>query len=135
MGPFDWKPEYSVNVSKFDQQHKRILLLAGNLQAAFSAGRKRDSLSRLLRDFFTYTALHFADEEECLARHSYPELEHHRFEHAQLILKLTAAQNSSDFGEADSGAELMEFLRRWLVNHFLQTDARFGDYLNKLGVY
>jgi hemerythrin len=135
MRPFEWKPEYSVSISKFDHQHKQLFSLAESLHDAMLAGREREVLARLLGDLITYTKLHFAAEENLLSHHHYPELEHHRFEHAQLMLKVANYQKRLDSGEVQFTIELMDFLQRWIVNHVLQTDTRYGSYLNKLGVY
>lgn len=135
MHPFDWKPEYSVSVSKFDQQHKKLFSLAETLHQAMLAGRGRDVLAALLADLITYTRVHFAAEEDLLDRHQYPELVHHRFEHAQLMLKTAEYQKRLDAGDFHFTIDIMEFLQRWIVNHVLQTDTRYGNYLNRLGVY
>lgn len=135
MQAFEWKPEYSVSVSTFDQQHKKLFFLAETLRAAMLGGGGRDVLFRMLQDLISYAKTHFSAEEDLLQSYQYPELEHHRFEHAQFAVRTTDFEKVAAAGEIHISIDLMEFLQRWIVNHVRQTDTRYGNYLNKLGVY
>ncbi len=132
---FDWKPEYSVSVSTFDMQHKKLLQLASNLHQTMREGRARSVLSDLLSQLVTYTRTHFRAEEEILDGNRYPELQRHREEHLALLVQVENFQKEFAAGNAHISIELMEFLRNWIANHILQTDSRYANYLNTRGVY
>lgn len=135
MGIFIWKPEYSVSVSVFDAQHKKLFALAQNLQDAMRAGKGRDVLARCLNDLVAYTKTHFAEEESLLERHDYPDLSTHRLQHAQLIKKISEFQDQFNSGNAFITIELMEFIQNWIAKHILQSDHNYGAFFNNLGVY
>jgi hemerythrin len=135
MAAFAWKPEYSVSVSVLDTQHKKLLALAQNLHEAMSAGRGREVLGRCLNELVDYTKTHFAEEESLLARHNNPELPQHRLQHSQLIKQIADFQQQFASGNAFITIDLMDFIRNWITNHILQTDKRYADFFNKLGVY
>src|SRR5512133_213076 len=108
---FEWKPEYSVSISKCDAQHKKLFLLADNLHRAMREGRGRQVLSSLLNELVSYTRTHFSDEEELMAAHRYPEFDRHRLEHGMLLQKVDQFQRSFASGNAQISIELMDFLQ------------------------
>lgn len=134
-GMFDWKPEYSVSVSTLDSQHKKLFLLADNLHCAMREGRGRQILSGLLNELVSYTRTHFTAEEQILAGTGYPDTALHRAEHEKLLEQVDQFQKDFATGHAQISVELMEFLRTWIANHILQTDSRYGNFLNNKGVY
>ncbi len=135
MSIFAWKPEYSVSVSSLDAQHKKLFILAQNLHDAMSAGKGRDVLSRSLSELVDYTKTHFTEEEALLARHNYPDLPQHRQQHLELVRKITDFQREFAAGNAFITVELMDFVQTWIKKHILQTDYRYADFFNRLGVY
>ncbi len=135
MATFDWKPEYSVSVSILDKQHKKLFTLAQNLYDAIRAGGGRDVLGRCLAELIDYTKTHFADEEELLAGHNYPDLSEHRKQHAELIAKISDFQKQFIAGNAMITIDLMEFIRDWIAKHIQETDMLYADFFNRLGVY
>lgn len=132
---FEWKPEYSVSVSIFDMQHKKLFQLASNLHQAMREGRSRSVLSGLLSELVSYTRTHFRSEEEILDSNGYPELQRHREEHQALLVQVDNFQKEFAAGNAHISIELMDFLSNWIANHILQTDSQYGNYLNTRGVY
>jgi hemerythrin len=132
---FDWKPEFSVSVSSFDTQHKRLFSLAASLHQAMREGRGRQILANLLNDLILYTRSHFSSEEELLASNGYPLLESHRDEHQRLLQKVADFQKDFLAGNAHISVELMDFLQKWITNHILKTDSAYGTYLNRHGLY
>ncbi len=134
-GIFEWKPEYTVSVSTFDLQHKKLFRLADNLHKAMREGRGRTVLASLLDELVAYTRTHFSAEEEILAGCKYPQLEMHRAEHAKLLQEVAKFQKEFAAGHAQITIELMDFLRKWISNHILKTDSQYGDHLNSQGVY
>jgi hemerythrin len=132
---FQWKPEYSVSVSKCDAQHKKLFLLADNLHRAMREGRGRQVLSSLLNELVSYTRTHFAAEEDILAGSGYPDLARHRAEHARLLEQVDQFQKDFAAGKTQISIDLMDFLQNWISNHILQTDSHYSNYLNAQGVY
>ncbi len=135
MSIFAWKPEYSVSVSVLDAQHKKLFALAQNLHDAMIAGKGRDVLAQSLNDLIEYTKTHFAEEEALLAGHDYPELPQHKQQHLQLIAKITEFQIEFAAGNALITVEVMDFIQNWIKMHILQSDYRYSDFFNRLGVY
>lgn len=135
MATFAWKPEYSVSVSIFDSQHRKLFALAQGLHDAMRAGKGREVLARCLNELVTYTKTHFAEEESLMARHGYAELSHHQLQHLQLIRKISEFQKQFDSGNAFITIELMDFIQDWITSHIMQADHSYGDFFNRQGVY
>lgn len=134
-GLFEWKPDYSVSISRFDAEHKKLLSLADNLHHAMRDGRGRLVLEAMLKELVSYTRTHFAGEEELLARNGYPDLEQHRREHQALLKRVDDFVKDFEAGHLQISIELMDFLQNWITNHILNTDKNYSDYLNAAGVY
>jgi hemerythrin len=132
---FEWKPEYSVSVSRFDAEHKRLFSLADNLHRAMREGRGRQVLGTMLNDLVSYTRTHFAAEEDLLGRSGYPDLREHRDEHQILLKRVDEFLRDFEAGNVQISIGLMEFLQDWIAKHILNTDKGYSDYLNAAGMY
>jgi hemerythrin len=135
MGLFLWKPEYSVSVSIFDAQHKKLFALAETLQDAMRAGKGRDVLARCLDELVAYTKSHFAEEESLMSRCGYNGLAAHKRQHTQLIEKISEFRTQFASGNSMISIEVMDLIRDWIATHILQVDHEYADFFNQQGVY
>ena len=135
MALFDWTPEYSVSVLRFDSEHKKLIALINELHEAMSAGRGRAIVARVLKELTDYTRHHFAGEEEAMRRAGYPGLQAHIAEHRALSEQLTKYYDEWAANESASPVDLLFFLRNWLQKHILQTDHKYGNALNSAGIH
>jgi len=60
----DWSEEYSVNIKKFDQQHKKLFDLINFLNDSLIRNEDDDILEQILSDLIDYTFVHFKEEEK-----------------------------------------------------------------------
>ncbi|HLO76252.1 MAG TPA: bacteriohemerythrin [Magnetospirillum sp.] len=130
-----WHEEYRVDVLRLDTQHRRLFEQANAILDAVDAGRGLSETISLLDAMAEYARYHFGEEEALMLRHGYPETESHRARHARLMEQLAEMrQYVLDKGTADS-AEILGFLKDWLVNHICTEDRRYSHFLNSKGVY
>lgn len=134
MQDLEWSDDLSVGIADIDKDHKKLLILLNQLFAAGLAGVGEEVLDNTLKELEEYTHYHFNREEELLARYEYPSLEPHKFQHQKLIKQL---QEYSELArtQADSGlsADVMSFLRGWLINHIKEHDHQYASYLHEKG--
>lgn len=134
MPLFNWSDRYSVGVSMFDNQHKRLIELINELHDAMRAGTARDVLGHTLKGLLDYTRMHFAEEERQMAQYNYPGYAAHKAEHEKLVSKVVELIAKHDAGDNTLTIEVMNFLKDWLINHILVTDKKYTRFFNSLGV-
>ncbi len=129
-----WNDKLSVGVKIIDDDHKILLGLANKLWAAMATRRRKQVLGEILDELVSYTAFHFAREEEIFGQTGFPEAAEHKKQHDKLTNQVLEIQERY---KKDSGVltvEVMNFLKDWLYDHILGSDGEFGQYLNAKGI-
>ncbi len=135
MSLMEWNERLSVGVARFDDEHKKLVLLINALFDAVQAGRGREALGRTLDELVAYTKNHFVNEEAALSRLGYPDLDNHRKEHESLTRQVIDIQQKYHAGaSAMLSMEVMSFLKAWLVKHIQGSDQKYGPFLNDKGL-
>ena len=134
MKYFQWTEELSVNIEEIDNQHQQLVSLMNNLSVAIHMGKGDNVLGEILTKLSEYATIHFATEERLMKIHGYPDLANHKKEHHALknhVLELNSRLNA---GQLLPAVTVSNFLKDWIVNHFQQTDKKYGPFLNDKGV-
>jgi hemerythrin len=134
MALMEWKDEYSVSVSGFDSQHKKLINLINDLHSAMSNGKGKDILGKTLDELVSYTVFHFASEEKMMKEHNYSGYSIHKIEHEKLTKQVIEFQGNLKSGEYVIPQEVLLFLKNWLVNHIMGTDKKYSGFFNSKGV-
>lgn len=120
-----WKDAYSVGNELLDNQHKRLIELANELNGDADLGEVLDGLRE-------YGEAHFRAEESLLEAANYPELELHRSHHDAFrawLAEVIAARNSGG-DAAVVRRDVHHYLSIWLANHLLVADKAFEPWLD-----
>jgi hemerythrin len=131
---FDWKPQYSVQITTIDGQHQNLFRIAAELYAAMSAGQGKAALSRILDRLVQYTQVHFAYEERLMRLCDYPDLAAHCAQHQALTRQVLAFQTDYDSGKVAMTVQLFTFLKDWLQKHIAETDQKYAPYMKNKAV-
>jgi hemerythrin len=134
MALVEWNEKLSVNVSIFDEEHRRLIEMLNELQAAMLKGKGADVSRQILARLASYTASHFRHEEEMMQRHAYPAFAAHKAEHVRLTRQVAEFDARLARGEATITIGLLTFLRDWLTTHIQQTDRQYGAYFATRGL-
>lgn len=126
--PLAWHPGLAVGVPEIDAQHRKLLDLANDLEAALDEGRDATALAAIARRMQDYTRYHFAAEEKRMDFACYPDAAAHKAEHAVFIAQARALDPALDIPAA-SPRQVLAFLRDWLVTHISGTDKTLGAFL------
>lgn len=135
MPLFYWSDKYSVGVSTYDIQHRRLVELINNLHDAMKAGRAREVLGETLNGLIDYTRMHFADEERQMSAFNFPGYAAHKLEHEKLTVRVVELKAKFDAGDNTITIEVVNFLKDWLINHTLLTDKKYTGFFNENGIY
>ncbi|OGV66298.1 MAG: hypothetical protein A3K19_14050 [Lentisphaerae bacterium RIFOXYB12_FULL_65_16] len=128
-----WSDSLSVGVEAIDEQHQRLVAMINRLHDAMRSGKAQNTIGRILDELVGYTAEHFHTEEDLMAKTGFPDLAKHRRVHAELVEKALDVKRDFDAGKLVIGADLMNFLKSWLVNHIQRMDKQYGPHLREHG--
>ncbi|MGA2448936.1 MAG: bacteriohemerythrin [Polyangiaceae bacterium] len=129
MPLIEWDgPRFSVEVKRFDDDHREMIRLINDLHSAMKSGQARDILSSLTDKLADYAKLHIGDEETTMQRFGYPQLASHRQEHAEFAERVAEIRQQAQAGDVVSAIDLLEFLQAWLFNHILGTDRLYAPF-------
>lgn len=134
MALINWNETYSVKVKEIDAQHKKLVEIINELHEKMKEGKGKQIIEKLLTDLLDYTVFHFSFEEKLLNTHSYPDYKIHVKLHSDLIDEVKSFRKKYEGGNAMLSLELMDFLKRWLVEHILNSDKQYSTHLNASGV-
>ena len=81
-----WDDSFSIGVPEIDRQHKMLFDLTNEVAKAAAEGTGLDGP---LNSLVEYVKIHFAVEEDLMARSRFPGLDTHRKIHAELAAKVT----------------------------------------------
>jgi hemerythrin len=135
MSLFEWTPEFSVSVQRFDSEHKKLIALINELNDAMAAGRGRTLIAHTLQELSEYVRRHFAAEEAAMRRAGYPGIEAHIAEHRALSEQVAKYYDEFTSNTGTNAVDLLFFLRNWLQKHILKTDRSYGAALNQAGIH
>lgn len=129
-----WNDSFSVNIQAFDAQHHKLIGMINELHEAMRVGQGKQALQKILAGLVDYTQTHFAAEEKLMLAHNYPGYLAHKAEHDALTKKVLELQAQYQADEIVLALPVMEFLKDWLTHHILNTDKKYGPYLNRKGI-
>ncbi len=118
----EWGPAWHTGHPVIDADHQMLVQYVNELNHAMLEGHGRDVATDILAKLVQYTRDHFAREEVIWRQGGLKTLPQHLKTHADLVSKVEQFQRDFVAGKATLTAELMSFLREWLINHVFKTD-------------
>ena len=125
----EWNDGFLLGVAEFDAHHHHLVDLLNRTYDEFDKGAPVENLGLLLQELLDYTGYHFKSEEDAMQRHAYPGLALHKDEHTRFIQRVTDMNYDFHKVNRNVSLEIIAFLKDWLLNHILKTDAEFVMYL------
>ena len=129
-----WSDFLSVGVPEMDDEHRQFIARVNELNKAIIEFENKATVERMMDLMLTEAAHHFWHEQELLARWKYPETAGHIAKHAELTAQFQRvmkefAKSDISFVWAFKGLHLKQLL----VEHLLQEDMKYRDFLRAQG--
>jgi hemerythrin len=128
MAIVTWDNSLSVNITKIDNQHKKLVDMINNLYNAMSQGKGVEVLRTILMDMVAYTKEHFTTEEDAMKKYSYPDYDVHKMEHTKFVSKAKELVQQFNSGNTLITNETITFLKDWLVKHIKGNDLKYSSF-------
>ena len=122
----EWFKSFDLGIEEFDEHHRHLVGLLNIVFDVFMGGAGHEALRAVLDELINYATYHFTAEEHWMGVHDYPQLTQHCEEHGQFSSKVREIQEDFRNGKTKLSLEVMHFLKNWLTNHILRTDAEYG---------
>lgn len=119
-----------ADVTMFDDDHRQLIALFNELQAAVEDGRARTTLRVVLLGLGSYAENHFAAEEKVMGETGYSQLQAHVAEHREFAARVQGFAQAIEIGDTGVTLEVVSYLGNWLEHHLGITDHAFIAHLN-----
>jgi hemerythrin len=129
-----WDSTFSVGVKEMDTQHQAALNILNRLHDAMRSGKASQELEGILGEMANYAQFHFSSEEKILANAGYPGLSGQRMEHNKFTQKVSTYQADLRAGKMALSVEVIDFLKKWWVDHIQGIDYKYAAFLKEKGI-
>ena len=134
MALLNWNSTYSVNVKEIDLQHQKLVNLINELHESMKAGKGKEAMGKVLTELANYTKFHFKYEEDLFKKTMYPDSMVHTLQHQNLVKQVVDFINQFQKGEKLLTMDLMNFLKKWLMDHIVGMDKKYSNHFNAKGI-
>ena len=129
-----WDDKYSVGISIIDEEHKKLIGILNKAIFAKGHNDNPEEIREVLRKMINYAITHFATEETYMKKFNYSEYQNHKEEHRHFSTETIAYHDKVIKGDPQIANEIIEYLKRWLVNHIQVIDKKFIDCFKENGL-
>jgi hemerythrin-like metal-binding protein len=130
---FKWKTEYELGIRIIDEQHIKLVEYISDLYAITLETDKTQKTKEVIDRLFEYTEQHFVFEENILKDAQYPDFNAHQLTHKKFINQLIEYRQKFNEGKIVP-AQLVVFLKDWLIQHIQGTDRLYIPFVKKIGL-
>lgn len=131
MALLSWSKNYEIGHDLIDNEHEGLFRLVNAFHSAWQENNDRQFIAAVLTKLIAYAEEHFQHEEAVMAEAGYPLLETHHQIHEQMVESIFKLRQAYEKGSLQLEITTMKFVKNWLVEHILENDYQFRDFLNK----
>ena len=129
-----WNKKLSVNISEFDEDHKKLVDMLNELYDAIAVGKADNVVPTILLDLIDYTKVHFKREERAFVKYNYPQYEEHKKIHDDFVKQLEDFKVQFRNGTIPVGIPIFNMLLAWVSEHIMKEDKTYTEYLKNAGM-
>lgn len=136
MNIIKWRESYGTGIPSMDNQHRNLLDLINRMYRIMRKVEVAGTIEEVLDGMADYSIHHLREEESLLQANGYAEFDEHCASHQIYLDKMEqfmAEWNTGDDKEAVV-KEMYAFLRKWWLDHIVEEDRKYGEYLKEKGV-
>jgi len=131
MAFLSWRRDYEVGVKLIDAEHRGLFDLINEFHDTRARGNAGKEAAQVLNRLIAYAEEHFQHEEKLMSDNGYRLLDQHRQLHSDLVSSIFAINERLAADTANASAEILPFIKNWLVEHIIQHDMDIGDFMRR----
>lgn len=133
--PFiDWDKSFELGIEQFDDHHKHLVGLINKIYDDYTMEAPSETVGTIFDELIDYATYHFAAEENWMEAQGYPKFHEHLEEHDRFSRIVVEMQKEYAQGKLNISIDMLVFLKNWLTDHILKTDADYGHYIASKGL-
>jgi hemerythrin-like metal-binding protein len=125
-----WDDAWNVGIPEIDKHHRAFLDGVNKLFASLIDGQGREDAPRLAEHVAKSIEPHFAEEEQAMRRHSYPELRSHQRAHESFMSRFQGYSRALQAGEPIDASQFFDFVSGWFRQHMIEHDSVLARFLH-----
>jgi len=129
MTLLSWSNQYLIGDDVIDAEHEELFRLVNDFHSHWLEAHDRQTIARLFNQLIVYAEMHFRHEETIMAAHEFPKLAEHKQVHDAMIETIFQLHRAYMEENAHLEVNTMKFVKSWLIDHILENDYRFRDFL------
>jgi hemerythrin len=134
LDKFDWLESFELGITDVDEDHRGMLAIMKKIERA-ADNEAYDLCNELLEELLEFTSAHFKREEKMLEDVGYPNVQHHREYHTELLARAKAVMNvCRDIKSKDNLKECCHEMFSFLVDDVVTGDLKFKSYMEEMGL-
>lgn len=123
----EWSENYRLGIKGIDDQHQYLFDIVGRIAALDALTSTKEELRLILTELSTYMSEHFKDEEAYMNRIGFPEYEHHRNLHIEIVKFVNESITHSPT-LAMIRTKLKFIIKKALIDHIVIEDMKYKLY-------
>lgn len=132
MALLSWSKQYLIGNDLIDSEHEELFRLINAFHDHWAENRDRQDIAKVLNQLIVYAEMHFRHEETIMETAGYPKLVEHQEIHESLVDTIFELHKSYMEESLRLEMDTMKFVRSWLIDHILENDYRFRDFLARM---
>ena len=129
MTLLSWSNQYLIGDDLIDAEHEELFRLVNDFHTRWLEAHDRQAIARVFNQLIVYAETHFRHEETIMAEHGFSKLAEHKQVHEAMIETIFQLHRSYMEENAHLQVNTMKFVKSWLIDHILENDYRFRDFL------
>lgn len=128
---FIWSESLSVGNPVIDEHHQRLINLFNEVGHLVESEQKTPLFStiKVISELNVYAIFHFKEEERLMELSNYPELDSHKRLHVEFIDNMTKFKDEYLHSDPLVNYELFDFLSKWILEHIMNEDQKYSEYI------
>jgi len=123
-----WNNSLLLGIPLVDEQHKILIALFDEVISISQEENNSDKILPLLNELQRYTHYHFDTEEALMQQENIQGVDFHIKQHSLFKKKIADFMIANNYNNRVLLNQIITFLRKWLVVHISETDAKTLKY-------
>lgn len=133
MQRIEFTDDLKLDITVIDDQHRKLVNLINDLIDMEAIQTDTQAIPQALEALSDYIFVHFQAEEEMMKAAEYPALAEHHDQHAEFVKKVIQFNQQYRNGAENLGADMLVYLRTWLIEHIKGEDPKFVPHFKAHG--
>ncbi len=126
----EWTKDMSVGSDEMDGHHQVLIDCLNDLHPLLTSGADTSQIQAVLAKLEDFVLVHFSCEEMMMKKVGYPDWRQHKELHDKMYDLVFSLKSDVEHGRQLDAQRLFDLLNKWLIEHILGEDKKYGPFLD-----